>query len=224
MPETRQKYLEDHERMAATAYADHQIRESQEGRWVIMRPSVGGKGWDGVYWTEILCTYGNGLYVDGDIEPVVFRYGPEDPLARVHWMAHRKHAWDVYFREKAGIGTGGRDLLQRFDPDIAKGDLEELIEELRDGRDLSDLPAETIRQMDAVRDDAIGALRFDEDTTPEDVCRELYRVGLWEECEGLGMVPSSRMFYAHAALQRLYHLLKERGDYDEDKRPAADIQ
>lgn len=31
------------------------------------------------------------------------------------------------------------------------------------------------------------------------------------------------MFYAHAAMQRLYHLLRERGDYDEEEtKPDAE--
>ena len=207
----RQKHLHDQEALAVAAFKEHEIKQESEGRWLIMKPGTG------VFWTEIICTHHQGLYVDGDIDPVVFRYGPEHPLARVSWMGKRPHAWDGYFREKACIGMGGRgqdDVLHYFDRDVAICDVEQIIEDVRDSSDIRDLSERQVRLMDALRDDVIGMMRMSDEFDPVDVYRELYKLDMWEDCDRIGRVPSNRMFYAHAALQRLHQLLVERGDYD----------
>jgi hypothetical protein len=201
----REKYLQDYAEMARQAFETHQIREESTGRWVIMKPNEKG-GWRSEYWTEIICTKGGGLYVDGDISVVVFRYGPEDPLARLAWMAEREKASDHYFREKACIGMGGKSeesILTCFEREIAIADIRAYCAEDEDGE------SEACKALMEIAED------INDETSQEDLARALYEAGhdLWEMADYFGVVPSGRMFYAHAALQRLHHLLVERGDY-----------
>lgn len=201
----RERHLSNNERLAQETFARHVIREESEGRWLIEDPEHPAN-----CWTEVICTYGKGLYVDGDIEPVVFRYGPEHPLARVSWMASREHAWDRYFREKATIGSGARADLDYWSRKVAAADIDEII--MIGAKD----EALNREEWDALRE-ARDSLKLDS-FSRDDMCSVLYEIGMWEDCSSVGIVPSTRLFHAHAALQRLYALLIERGDY----RPAED--
>jgi len=217
----REKYLRQAHERVQEEYTRHMIAEESPGRWLLKKPRSSGRGdwddpakrWEWATWTEVICLHGQGILVDGDIEPVVFRFGPGHPESRVHWMGQRKNAWDHYFREKATIGMGGRGFgtcLEEWRPEIATCDVEREIEFLIDGNPISELMPRTIKTIDALRDDVIGGLRFDEWTQGE-FCRELYRA--LDDCEDLGRygtVPSWRMFTAHAALARLSTLLRER--------------
>jgi len=217
----RQKYLRQAHERVREEYAQHLIAEEGPGRWLLRKPRPSGRGdwdepgrrWSGCMWTEIICLAHGGILVDGDIEPVVFRFGPDHPESRVHWMGQRKNAWDHYFREKATIGMGGRGFgscLEKWDPEVAVCDVEEQIEYLIDDTSVSELMPRTVKTLDALRDDVLGELRFGE-CTQEEFCRELYRV--LDDCENVGrygVVPSWRMFTAHAALARLSTLLEER--------------
>lgn len=212
----REKYFQDHAELARNAFATHQIRRESDGRWVIMRPDELPGRWRSEYWTEIICTYGRGLYVDGDIDPVTFRHGPENFLARVEWMAHRTSAWDAYFREKACIGSGGRGSetnLRHFDRQVAIYDIGQLRQEAKEEGSMAVSHA-LGRVHEAILCDEI---------THEDVGRELYRAGhdIWEHADYVGIVPSTRMFYVHAALQRLHHLLRARGEYEGPDRDPS---
>ncbi len=209
----REKWLSDQEKLAVDAFKEHEIAKESEGRWLIRKPGTG------VFWTEVICTHHGGLYVDGDIDPIVFRYGPEHPLARVRWMGHRSHAWDGYFREKACIGMGGRgsdDVLHRFERKVAIHDLDvDIAEELGE----EGMPGLTNKSMEIIkRVKGLMAITHELGSSEEydrrDMLRDLYELDLWEDCDRIGRVPSYRMFYVHAALQRLFHLLTERGDYN----------
>lgn len=199
---TRDEYLKAHAEGAAEAFRDHFIAKESDGRWLMMRPKGG-------FWTEVVCLERGGLCVDGDIDVVVFRYGPKDPVARVGWMGRRKSAWDRYFMEKASIGMGGsRALIEEFRPDLAIEDLKELAATLRG--DESWTPADMIEEniLPLVHDGM----------TRDGLCGLMSERGLWEESEGVGVVPSTRMFFAHAALQRLCALLEERQAQDGGER------
>ena len=196
----RAKYLADHETSASRSFARHEIaEESEEGRWLLQDPNSSN------CWTEIICVRGGGLYVDGDIEPVVFRYGPKHPIARVHWMGRCPHAWDTYFQEKATIGTGTRgsgSVLSTFAYRIAVADLAEY----RDESESDDKKAALQEIIEDVNDE----------TRAHDVGRALYEAGhdLWELSGHVGIVPSTRMFSVHAALQRLSRLLHAKEEAD----------
>lgn len=212
----REKYLADRHEQVQREFSRHLIAEESDVRWLLRQPREKGwddpeRRWSGFMWTEVVCLAHGGILVEGDIDPVVFRYGPANPIARIHWMGGCKNAWDHYFREKACIGMGGKGFgtcLDEWIPEVAICDVEELIEDIRDERDICDLDAESIKKMDALRDDVIGELRS-EDCTREQFCRTMYDLGYWEGLGYYGRVPSHRMFTAHAALSRLSKLLEK---------------
>jgi hypothetical protein len=183
---TREKFYKDQEEVSLSAFAAHTITKSGDGRWVIQDNG------SSILWAEIICTHGRGLYVDGDIEPVVFRYGPDDFHSRVAWMGSRPHAWDSYFREKASIGMSGRDAIEVWNPEIALSDFREWLKESE--------------CADRSVDDVVAILG--RDCTRDDFLREAENVNVdMETFYDMGAVPSVRMFHAHAALQRLVTLL-----------------
>ena len=211
----REKFLQGIHEMVHKGYGEHLIAKETEDRWLLRKPRSGDSedGWETAMWTEVVCLANGGILVDGDVDPVVFRFGPKDPVARIHWMGQRKNAWDHYFREKACIGMGGRGFgtcLEEWRSEIAICDVEATIGELIDGTPVSDLRPYTVWKIDALRDDVIDMLRRG-DCTQEEFCRELYLVLADSEDIGLyGTVPSHRMFTAHAALARLSKLLEGR--------------
>lgn len=219
-PNAREEFLRDAHERVRREYEKHVIVEEGEGRWLLKSPREKGGDdpkyrWEWAMWTEVICLHGTGILVDGDIDPVVFRFGPADPIARVHWMGRRKHAWDSYFREKACIGMGGRGFgtcLEEWRPEIAICDVEEEIKQLTDA-DTVDPRPETVKMIEALRHDVIEPLKNSYgEYSQEEFCRELY--GVLDDCEYLdryGTVPSQRMFTAHAALARLSVLLEPRG-------------
>jgi hypothetical protein len=176
---------------AARSYAKHEIVSETNGRWLIKERYEDGKGWKGGFWAEIIVLRGGGLLVTGDMESVIFRYGPEHPRAAVAWMARRKTADDRYFLEKATIGSGP-DSVQKWDLDVARDD----IRELEKDEDYEEFRERLVE----IREDELES-------------RDLLLAGLYEldfESEvisDIGMVVDTHLYFAHAALQRLDRLL-----------------
>lgn len=199
--------------LARMAFNKHQIAKESAGRWLLRKPSE-----TAFFWTEIICLAGNGLLVDGDIEPVIFRYGPADFEARVHWMGSRKTAHDHYFVEKAAIGTRGgsrQPMLFYWDPAIARRDLDDLqaeIVEEHGPREAMDIGSRRGRRRahaavyDAIEDAKLGL----DDALEDQVLAEVMAPGYYDETPRIGTMEAPRLFYAHAALQRLSLLLDAR--------------
>lgn len=190
---------------AKTAFERHLIRKESEGRWLLQRPQKDGWDdpdgrWDSTFWVEIICLAGEGLYVGGDIQHLIFRYGPKHPEARVFWLG-RKPAWNSYVQQKACIGMGGgkHDGVSKWDEKAALADLRSFREEL-----CSYGEGETLqRRLDAV-DDAVSAIEDGE----EEVYRHL--LSEFDDPPRIGLVVSPRLIYVMAAMSRLCDLLEER--------------
>jgi hypothetical protein len=168
-------------------------------------------------WTEIIALRHGGLLVDGDIVPgpVVFRYGPPQPEARVHWMGGCKYAHDSYFREKASIGMGGRgSVTETWDADVARDDLLEMEAEFKgDPEEWSEPSPKMAEEVARVRECLLAALGLGHRPGRGWVLWKLYEAGVDPELfERIGMVTATRLYYAHAALARLSALLTEKED------------
>jgi hypothetical protein len=214
----RKKRHEDLARLAKEAFGQHVIAREDSGRWLLKQPNNGSH-----FWTEIICVEGRGLYIDGDIEPVVMRYGPTDFEARVRWMASRKDGGDSYFVEKASIGMGGRGVdVEMWESQIARDDLRDFLVDNEYAVFESDggwkhHPDHPRFDIDALYD-LTRLLRHDE-ASQTDMIRALVDMGV-EEPYRIGVVPAPRLFYAHAALARLDALLQERRDRASSMQPC----
>jgi hypothetical protein len=192
---------------AEAAFAHHQIRESSEGRWVLMERD--GRGWQPYYWTEVVILRGGKLLAHGDIDSVIFEayVHYRDPLNVLAWMGRHPLA-DSYAVQKASKGTGS-ELALTTDPDVCRHELHERLEELY--RDTAELVAqgEPTRAEDERAEHLRDALEMlARGGGVEEVRRELYDAGEDpESIHRLGEVPSARVFYAHAAIRRLQALL-----------------
>jgi len=230
----RERYDTGHRDSAMRNFATHQIRERSDTRWLLYprKPSLRsmasttatGQGaapsqrkpdgeWDWPCWTEIIALAGDGLFVGGDIGPVVFRYGPKDPVSRVHWMGRRAGANDSYFVEKATIGMGGPQFVREWRADVASEDLDEHIAELR-----SDIETARSEHDEKLEHHIQGYIEQLEDlktglddSSFDTFHRDLYETDVFDggDLPTMGCVPSSRMYNVHAALARLSFLLRE---------------
>lgn len=209
---TRETYLANLHSRHQKSFEKHKVTRAEEGRWLLAGWDATQKKHSGFLWVEVICLHGGGLYVDGDIAPVTFRYGPTDPIARVHWMGSRPNAWDHYFVEKAHIGTGDRRPLEDWVHDVAVDDLQSM--ERERVQELSELGGSPSACT------FLHALREANEILSENRCEphqarhlmesHMVERGLWEEVEGVGVVPSARMMTAHATLSRLSSLLSEK--------------
>jgi len=206
--DARDKHRMNMTKLATRAYAKHEIKKSSEDRWLIQQRHKDG-GWDSNTWTEIIALHHKGLLVDGDIDPVVFRYGPADPEARVRWMGNRKHAHDHYFREKASIGMGGRfhDITEIWEPEVAADDLR-VMEARFLGKD-EDWPMEPNQKA---ADDVAHVRECYLENGRDTVLWKLYEINEVdsEELASIGMVTAPRLYWAHGALAKLVNLLDAR--------------
>lgn len=205
--EMREKYLADTYAQAKKAFARHELSEASTGRWVLRRRHSDGS-FDSTYWTEVCCMSGGYLYVNGDIDLVVFGYGPADAVSRVAWMAK---ASETYAAEKASIGmTSPRNGAMVYDwrHDIA-------VQRIREALTSDDGEEPEITPPDCFGGDAEEAIENLErmDSSEEAFTQWLYEHFAYDEFEGLcdaGRVLSSRVIYAQAALARLLELLDAR--------------
>lgn len=192
MTEIARKSIEARDRQQAVdAFKNHTITKESEGRWLLQ-----GKDKDGTYtWNmavEVIALEGKRLFVGGDIDDVVFAYGPRDPVQRVSWMG--AHSSDMrYVAEKARIGSG-HDFAE-WDAVVAHEDLEELKEHVVDEEAYEE------------------ALEACDETEFFDLANTAFGPDGWELLQGIGSVLSSRIVHAHAAVERLHSLLEARGAY-----------
>lgn len=197
MTHPRDKYQELMEQAARRTFRNHVVTLESCGRWLLRDPEHRG-----LAWAEVICTHGGGLIVEGDIDPVVFRYGPKDDWARVSWMGRRAHAWDSYFRQKAHIGMGGSECIETWDPEVASADLDDYILDCAN----DETPEPRLQALGAVQE-TLGST----ECTRGEFVSEMAALGIeTEDWSDMGTIPTPRMFNAHALLQRLSHILMER--------------
>src|SRR5690606_1417694 len=111
--------------MATKAFERHVITERSEGRWLIQRIHKDGRP-ESTYAADIV-EVRRGLYVGGDIAPVVFAAN----LATVG----QSNDIAYYMAQKATIGMGSDKLTVRWDREVAAHELRQYIRECADERD-----------------------------------------------------------------------------------------
>jgi hypothetical protein len=188
---SRRDYEARVRRQARAAFAEHVLRcngVDPHGldRWCAARHR--DSHWDSAYSFEAVCLRNRSLYVGGDIDHVVFAYGPADAIGRLAWIAGAR---GEYLREKASIG--GSSGLVDWEREVAEHDLATILGDEQEpvaracGDELSA----------ALRDGQHGWLRAVEDAGPDS------ESALWS----VGSVPGSRLLYAQEAVARLFALI-----------------
>jgi hypothetical protein len=176
----REKILKQASEIAKESFRNHEIVKTGEDRWIIAEKKNGYVS--STYKTEIIALYNNSIYVGGDIDVVVFSYGPPDVIERLKWIGQNNSY--RYIEEKARIGTSVH--FCEIDNDVLKEDLIDL------AADFPDNSEEIMGLVDMVPD--------------IDYIREKMH-GIFQEDMGVGKVIDSRIIFAKEALSRLCYLL-----------------
>jgi len=191
---------------AQEAFRGHYISRSQGdsggGRWLLQRPYKDRSGWDWTLAADIVVMKGGRIVVWGDLLPVLFaHYGPfKDPVEVIHWMGGCED-FGHYVHEKATIGC--QEVVDEYDSDVARFQLLKAIEERR---------KDPWGGMDRFVEVVMEAIDHYVEDGSEALAYFLYGQLGFDGMEGfpnLGMVISPRVYYAHAALARLSHLLTQ---------------
>ena len=186
------------EKHAASAFSDHRIRSRGDRRW-LLQSRHRDYGWEIAFSTEIIATAHRGLYVGGDIDSIVFAYGPESASQRVSWVA--TSSLD-YLVSKACVGTY-REAVWEWQYDAAVEDCKQAVAD-----DLVDNPEHDPKAAS----DMIESLRWAE--TQDQVVEAYMKFDPDIEMAGdLGMRVHSRVIYAVAAVKRLNWLLSGKVRY-----------
>jgi hypothetical protein len=213
MSETKRKtsadMIRDTRELATRAFERHVITRRTDRSWVLQRIHEDGRP-ESTYATEVIALELRGLYVGGDIAPVIFGGGGRHPVGTVYWMGECNDLGH-YVREKASIGLGGAQMVDRWERELAGDDLRSWIEERREEAD---------DESAIVDDEHALHLAFNADNEREffdHACEALGGGDAWEAVSGMGVTLDARVIYAHAALARLSVLLRE-----EERQKAAD--
>jgi hypothetical protein len=209
-PKSRQDHIVDEQEWATKAFKDHVIRSRDARSWVCYKPHPDG-GWDSIYWFEAVVLHGGTLLVTGDIDLVHFAYyGKGEPEDVLRWMGACKDVGH-YVLQKATIGM----TLSRHDQTLEHTDravwLHDALDYIKhnclDGGEV--VLDSLLKHGELIPDWLVGMVEPVVDGTDpkemlaEGLDQEAYEAGAY----GWGLVPTSRVIYAHAALTKLVQLL-----------------
>lgn len=208
--ESPDQYVDRMVKNAKSQFMEHQIRREEQGRWLLQKRHKDG-GWEWTMAAEIVALWDDkSLFVGGDIQNLVFSYGPTDVDERLRWIGR---SGDImhYVQEKASIGTGGA-VAEAWVPEVARfmidREIDERRNELLDDQVVDD--PEVIERIDdddtlrALRD-ARGGLVYDGEHA---VLDHLYRAGVFDggDIPSFSPVPAAGVIFAWAAVNRLCDL------------------
>jgi hypothetical protein len=191
-------------KLAIDAFENHVIRDrSERGYFLAQRHKDGG--WDQNMCAEVMLGFCRFLYVGGDIDGVVFGYGPHDLRQRIAWIGgHRDVSY--YVRQKACIGMGGKGsaVSEVWDRGLAAYAVRDRIADLGEEDECDDL-------IESVNDVLACINDYSRDTFFEALYSAIpaKHEGFMEDFYDAGMVTAPRVYYCWAAVRKLHHLLLE---------------
>jgi hypothetical protein len=189
-PKSRKEHEELEESLAKQAFAEHgvQSQSGAVGPWMLKAPG------NSYYWIEVICTRDRGIFVHGDISPILFTAGGalDEPKDRIAWLANSNLS---YVYEKARLGMMDNAPTRH----VAEVAYHELLEYQREYHDSPQ------GHLDAI-EEAIGLLKSGEHLTFAQ--HALYDAGMDSEfVGGLGQVTPSSVIYAWYGVRRLAEIL-----------------
>lgn len=214
---TLSEYRERLKRQAKRAFETHEITEDNLTAWRIQKRYKDGRGWSSTHEARI-AVLGPYLVVVGDIDTVAFAYGSGGPLDVVQWIG--LHQSIDYLAQKAAIGTG-REVVEVWDYDVATDQVDAWLADC-DNEDCDKTPcaecaeaepgyAHECEECALSRCDSCKRLLESRSEISDEGAHAFYSSleYEWLECQP-GMVTAPRVFYAWAAVARLWQLLKDR--------------
>lgn len=196
----RRAYLSRTVKDAEKSFATHIITKRSEGRWLLQRIHKDGRP-EWTFAAEVIALENNALFVGGDIDHVVFAYGPPDPVRRVHWMGMCNDL-EYYVEQKAKIGSANGARTERWVADVMKEELEAFRQQLRE-EEFDDEDVDDYAYQEALnsyeQSEFLNAATEAFSKIPD----------AWESYGGMGLVLSPTIIYAHAALKRLSTILRD---------------
>ena len=197
--ELRNNRLDTVVKLAKSSFENHDIVAESDNWWAISKSN------SSQYATTIFADPLGYLYVNGDIDPIIFGIYKDshDPIDIVHWIG--SHEIDKYIIQKAKIGTQCENAIYNYDRDIAIAEVKERFEYLKNNDyDLDFTDKEDFEYM-------LSGLKLG-NIVPHEASRILFEqienTDFLEGIEDVGKVVSSRLIYAHAAVNKLSGLLK----------------
>lgn len=135
---------------AENAFTDHEIRGRGEGRWMLQKRREDGS-WDWNMAAEVVSLAGR-LYVGGDVYPVIFGHDNGSARGKVAWLGGTRDV-SYYVHQKACIGMGVGSALgvtDQYDFDVARWDMNQLINERLEDRELPSDVHDVLSMLDSV--------------------------------------------------------------------------
>jgi len=209
---TRAEVIERRFAEARRTFAAHQLQQCSPDRWRLATRDTDGR-WRLEGWTEVVALGGGRLLVHGDYEHCMFQgHASDSAEGLVRWLGRSTTLG--YIHEKATIAMGNL-LVDDEDDDALADDLAEMIYDRIDSVVDERGTPEDERQLKEVlaKDDRFSLLceahryvkmrRYD----AADVRDRLMGHFESEDLYGLGRLPATPVFCAHAAVARLCALL-----------------
>jgi hypothetical protein len=195
-----------------TPFSNHRIvsRVQAEGfeSWLLKSYCEARNGWKSEFWVRITSA-DRLLTVTGDFEPTVFAYGgSSDPVSNVYWIGRHKTV-DSYVFEKACIGTR-RESVTEYDTEAARNELENFIKEANENAEKYPDEQEYYKNLAKAYQAGLDTYEnYDGILGIHEIRKAVLEENpdLWEELGGLGERPSSAVYLALQALNRLVELL-----------------
>jgi hypothetical protein len=208
--EAEKKYHDTMHNGCIDIFKDHELIEANEvgRRWYIARRHEDGTV-KGDFATEIISLRRGKLFVGGDIPNCVFAHfgGNFDDsnyhIAKIAWIGRHKCV-DVYIREKAEIGMNDHNSVMEYDAKVARDDLISIMSNLIEKHFEY---THRIKQIKRAFDSALYKADNEQEML-EVLHNNDPGLDLWEY-NNIGIVTSSRVYFAWAACRRLCELLGE---------------
>jgi hypothetical protein len=206
---TRSEYIQHHIDQAIDAFKDHEIVDTKDGHWRIMKRDKDGH-LTNIHYAEIVSLWGGRLFVGGDIDDCVFAYYGDysDHLSKLRWIGKTNDV-SYYVRQKASMGlTDNGHLVNEYDEDVASSDLDDHLETELEGTGRDPEKEENLRSIFSQAKE----MAYDPVEMRTYLSDELNDCDCWEWLYTIGVVVSMRVIYAWAAVRRLCELLEQKGE------------
>jgi len=178
---------------AVESFSKHGIIARGDRWWMI------GDGKSSVFQTTVFANPRGEITVQGDTDLCSFAFGPKNARGAVNWIGRQR--FDGYVCEKASIGTTCHEMVWKFDSDALRESIEYWISEYESDAAEGEASPSRLAALNRALEDI-------DREEPLTILNELIDENVieWEDMHS-AEIPTTRVIYAWAAIQRLNELL-----------------